>query len=156
MNRHLLLALPFVVATMTTQSATAQSRHERRARELEESAQPKALAGGVTFATPVPMDRCFEAVLNQLKRQGHDIETADREAGRIVTVMAISGSHYQTGARILVTFIKDSATQNSLRVAVTSQKRKKLLTTEPWSDPKVDEEASTSVARQLEEALKAL
>ena len=154
MNRRMLLALPIVIAT--TQPEAAQSRHERKAKELAESAQPKGLAGGVTFQTPLSMDRCFETVLNDLKRKGHDIEIADRDAGRIVTAMEIAGSHSQTGTRILVTLIKDSDTQTSVRVAVSSQKRKKLLTTEPWSDPRVDEEASGSVARQLEEALKAL
>jgi hypothetical protein len=156
MYRHLLLAVPFVIATFTTDPSAAQSRHERKAKELEESAQPKALAGGVNFHTPLSIDQCFETVLNHLKRQGHDVEIADKDAGRIVTAMKIAGRHSQTGTRILVILIKDTDTKTSVRVAVSAQKRKKLLMTEPWSDPKLDEAESATVARQLQEALKAL
>jgi hypothetical protein len=153
MYRHRLLVLAIAVAIVASHSGTAQSRHERKARQMEESAQPKALAGGVTFPMPIPIAKCFDAVLNHLKRQGHDIDLADREAGRIVTVMEVAGGHSQTGTRILVTLIKDSDTQTSVRVAVTTQKRKKLLVTEPWSDPKVDESESAKAAAEMEKAL---
>ena len=156
MYRHMLLAFTFIIATFTIDPSSTQSRHERKAKEFEESAQPRAIAGGVTFHTPLSIDQCFETVLNHLKRQGHDIEIADKDAGRIVTAMKIAGSHSQTGTSILVILIKDTDTKTSVRVAVSSQKRKKLLMTEPWSDPKLDEAESATVARQLQEALKAL
>ena len=155
MHRHKLLTFAVAAATLSTHPCTGQSRHQRKAQQMEESAQPKTVAGGVTFQTPLSIEKCFEAALNHLKRNGHDIELADREAGRIVTVMEVTGSHSQTGTRILATLIKDSDSQTSLRVAVTTQKRKRLLVTEPWSDPKVDSTESTKVAAQLQETLKA-
>jgi hypothetical protein len=144
-----------LIAAIAAHPSAAQSPHERKAKELEESA-PKAQAGGVTFQTSLPLAKCFDAVLNHLKRKGHDIDTANKEAGRIVTVMEIAGGYSQTGTRILVTFLPDSDTQTPIRVAVSVQKRKKLLSTEPWSDHKTDETQSASVATQLQEALKAL
>src|SRR5262249_23776759 len=110
----------------------------------------KAVAGGVTFPTPMPIEKCFDAVLNHLKRRGHEIDLADREAGRIATVMEVAGGHSQTGTRVLATLIEDSDSQASVRVAVTAQKRKKLLVTEPWSDPKVDESESAKAAAEME------
>ena len=144
MHRHKLLTFAVAAATLSTHPCTGQSRHERKAQQTEESAQPKAVGGGVTFQTPLAIEKCFEAALNHLKRNGHDIELADREAGRIVTVMEVTGSHSQTGTRILATLIKDSDSQTSLRVAVTT-----------WNDPKVDSTESTKVAAELQEALKA-
>jgi hypothetical protein len=153
MHRYRLVVFAIATAILFSHLCSAQSRHERKARQLEESAQPKALAGGVTFQTPLPIEECFDAVLNHLKHQGHYIELADREAGRIVTVMEVAGTHSQTGTRILVTFIKDSDSQTSVRVGVIAQKRKKLLVTEPWSDPKVDEAESSKAAAEMQKAL---
>jgi len=151
--RRTTLTLALAAATLSNQPLEAQSRHDRKAKQMEESAQPKAVSGGATFQTPIPIENCFDVVLNHLKRQGHDIELADRDAGRIVTVMEVSGSHSQTGTRILVTLIKDSNSQTTLRIVVTTQKRKKLLVAEPWSDPKVDDAASGKVAAEMQEAL---
>jgi|SRR5215471_12776939 len=153
MYRQRLLVLAIATAIVASHSGAAQSRHERKARQLEKSAQPKAVAGGVMFPTPMPIEKCFDAVLNHLKRRGHDIDLADREAGRIATVIEVAGGHSQTGTRVLATLIEDSDSQTSVRVAVTAQKRKKLLVTEPWSDPKVDESESAKAAAEMEKAL---
>ena len=154
MRRRTILGLTLAAGTLSIHPLAAQSRHDRKAKQMEESAEPRAVSGGATFRTPIPIEKCFDAVLNHLKRQGHDIELADRDAGRIVTVMEISGSHSQTGTRILVTLIKDSNSQTTLRIVVTTQKRKKLLMAEPWSDPKVDDAASRKVTAEMQEALK--
>jgi len=109
----------------------------------------------VTFQNAVAIDKTYEAVLNHLKRQGQTIESADKEVGQIITAMDITGGYSQTGTRIQITFIKDSDTQTTVRVAVTKQKRKKALQVEPWSDPKVDEQESSKVAEEIKGALKA-
>src|ERR1035438_5927812 len=62
--------------------------------------------------------------------------------------------HSQTGTRVQITCIKDNDAQTSIRVAVTQQKRKKLLQTEPWSDPKVNDEASSKTANDLKAAIR--
>jgi len=152
--RRTTLTLALAAATLSNHPLVAQTRHDRAARRMEESAQPKAVSGGTTFQTPIPIENGFDAVLNHLKRQGHDIELADRDAGRIVTVMETVGSHSQTGTRILVALIKDSNSQTTLRIVVTTQKRKKLLMAEPWSDAKVDDAASRKVTAEMQEALK--
>ncbi len=140
---------------LTIQPAAAQ-RHERKQAEIEQSAKATAVSGGVTFQSTLPYDRCFDAVASYLKRTGHEIEFASKETGTIVTSLEIAGKHSQTGTRIHVTLMKDSESQTSVRVGVSTQKRKKLLQTEPWSDPKLDDSESQKTAGDLEDALKAL
>jgi hypothetical protein len=146
-------AVTFAALMATVQPSFAQ-RHARKEQQLVESEQIKPVAGGVTFQTALPFDRCFESVVNSLKRSGHEIQVADRDAGTIVTAVEIGGKYTQTGTRYHVILIKDSDIQTSVRVAVTVQKRKKLLQTEPWSDPKIDDEQTAKAAADLEQALK--
>lgn len=127
--------------------------HEKREAKLAESAQPKNVKGGVTFQVSVPYDKAYDDALNYLKRQSYTIDSADKETGQIITAMDITGKHSQTGTRVQITCIKDNDAQTSIRVAVTEQKRKKLLQTEPWSDPKVNDEASSKTANDLKAAI---
>jgi len=149
------IAMALSVFAMTFQPLAAQGRHERKAQEAADSASPKNVAGGVTFQSPTPIEKTFDVILNELKREGQSIDRADKDAGQIVTAMDISGGYSQTGTRIMVILIKDSDTETSVRVVVTKQKRKKLLQTEPWSDPKADDQESERAADKLKAALKA-
>jgi len=124
--------------------------------QIEQSAEATNVPSGVTFQSALAYEKCFERIANFLKRDGHEIEIGNKEGGYIVTAMEIAGKYTQTGTRIHVTLIKDSNTQTSVRVAVTIQKRKKLLSIEPWSEPKVDTAQSTKIAADLEHAPKAL
>jgi hypothetical protein len=134
-------------------SSSAQSRQEKREAKIAESAQPRSVTGGVTFQVTISYDKAYEAVLNHLKRQGYTIDSAGKETGQIITAIDIKGGYTQTGTRVQVTCIKDSDAQTSLRVAVTEQQRKKLLQTEPWSDPKVNNAESSKVADGIKAAL---
>ena len=67
--------------------------------------------------------------------------------------MTITGGYSQTGTRVQVTLIKDTDTATTVKVAVTEQKWKKLLQTEPWSDPKVNDKESAKTADQIKAAL---
>ncbi|MDQ1636831.1 MAG: hypothetical protein QOF62_170 [Pyrinomonadaceae bacterium] len=135
-------------------SSFAQGRHEKREQKLEESAKAKGVSGGVTFQIEVAYDKAHEATLSYLKRQEYTIESASKETGQIVTAMTIKGGYSQTGTRVYVTLIKDSDNSTTLRVAVSEQKRKKLLQTEPWGDPKVNSEKSQKLADDIKAALK--
>jgi len=53
---------------------------------------------------------------------------------------------------VYVTLIKDNETSTTLKVAVSEQKRKKLLQTEPWGDPKVNSEKSSKLAEDIKAA----
>jgi hypothetical protein len=139
---------------LVTQPLTAQSRHDRKAEEAADSAAPRNVPGGVTLQNPTPIDKTFEIVVNELKREGHSIDRADKDAGQIITAMEITGGYSQTGTRIIVTLIKDNDNQTTVRVVVSKQKRKKLLQTEPWSDPKADDRESQQAADALKPALK--
>ncbi len=130
-------------------------RHARKEANIAESAEPRNVKGGTTFQAAAPYDKAYDAVLNYLKRQGYTIDSAGKDTGQIITAMDTSGRYTQTGTRVEVTCIKDSDTQTSVRVAVTEQKRKKLLQTEPWGDPKVDAEASAKIAGEIKTALAA-
>jgi hypothetical protein len=152
-RRAPILASVLAAASLSLEPAHAQL-HQRKQGELEQWAQVTATAVGVTFQASLSYEKCFEAVNNFLKRAGHEIETANKDGGSIVTAMEISGKYTQTGTRLHVTLIKDNDTQTSVRVAVTAQKRKKLLATEPWSNPKVDDSQTSKIAAYLEEAFK--
>ena len=160
-NRRLVISVPcasavaLAAAIVFTHPVMAQ-RHERKLAELEQSAQVRAVDGGVTFQVALSLDKCFDSVINTLRRTGHEIESANKDAGTIVTAMEIAGKYSQTGTRCQVVFMKDSDKLTSVRVAVVVQKRKKLLQTEPWGDPKLDEAQSRKAAADLQEALKAL
>lgn len=133
--------------------SAAQSRRERKAEVVEESGKPKNVTGGSTFTVTNFYDKTYDAVLNFLKRGGETIEQASKETGQIVTGMVIRGGYSQTGTRILVTLIKDSDTSTTIRVAVTEQKRKKLLQTEPWSDPKVNVKQTEDIASHIKDSM---
>jgi hypothetical protein len=152
-TRHV-IAISIAAFTLSVLPLPAQSRHERKEQQLADAAAPKNVPGGVTFQSPTPIEKTYDLILNDLKRQGHSVDRADRDAGQIVTAMEIEGNHSQTGTRISVTLIKDNETQTSIRVIVTKQKRKKLLQTEPWSDPKADAKDSQQTAGAIKAALK--
>jgi hypothetical protein len=139
----------FAAAAISLQPAVAQ-QHERRQAQIEQSAQATPVTGGVTFRSSLPYEKCFDAVGNYLKRNGCEIESGNKDTGSLVTAMEIAGKYNQAGTRIHVTLIKHSDTQTSVRVAVAVQKRKKLLQTEPRSDPKVDDTHSQKIAADME------
>jgi len=139
--------------SVTANSDLFAQRHEKREAKIAESAQPKNVKGGVTFQVAASYDKAYDAVMNHLKRQGYTVDVSGKETGQIITAMDIKGGYTQTGTRVQITCIKDSDTQTSIRVAVTEQKRKKLLQTEPWGDPKVNEDASTKVAGEVKTAV---
>ena len=96
----------------------AQSRHERKNQQLTESAAPQNVQGGATFASPTALDKAFEGIVTKLKREGHAIDRADRDAGEIVTAMEITGGYSQTGTRIQISLIKESDEKTTVRVVV--------------------------------------
>ena len=147
------LAVCVAVIDVGPLEAAAQSRRERKARIAEESAKPKSVPGGSTFSVSRPYDTVYDTVLNFLKRGGESIDQASKETGQIVTGMIITGGYSHTGTRILVTLIKDTDTGTTIRVAVTEQRRKKLLQTEPWSDPKVNGQETEHVAEQIKNGI---
>src|SRR6516165_3145034 len=112
----------FAAAAISLQPAVAQL-HEQRQAQIEQSAQATSVSGGVTFRSPLPYEKCFDAVSNYLKRNGCEIESGNKDTGSLVTAMEIAGKYNQAGTRIHVTLIKHSDTQTSVRVAVAVQKR---------------------------------
>jgi hypothetical protein len=133
--------------------ALPQGRHEKREAKLEESAKPKSVAGGTTFEVDVAYDKAYDTILNYLKKQDYTIDSASKETGQIVTAIVVKGGYSQTGTRVYVTLIKESETKTTIKVAVSEQKRKKLLQTEPWGDPKVNSERSSKLADEVKAAL---
>lgn len=127
----------------------SQTRKDRKEAQKAESARPKNVAGGIKCQTQKSYQDTYDLLLNWVKRADYTIESADRENGWITTAMTITGGYRQTGTRLLLTLIKDSETETTVRVVVTEQKRKKLLATDPWSDPKANERESQRIADQL-------
>lgn len=133
----------------TAQLVSAQGFHQKQEAKRAASAAPQSVAGGAMLQTAVSMEEAFNSAVNELKRQGYILESVDKDAGQIMTAMVIKGGYSQTGTRVIVTFIKNDNDMTTVRVAVTEQKRKKALQAEPWSDPKVDMAASTTVSQTL-------
>jgi ABC-type Na+ efflux pump permease subunit len=153
-RKQIVLATSILVLILGSQiSSLGQGRHEKREKKLEESAKPTSVSGGVTFQANVSYDKAYDTVLNYLKRQDYTIDSASKETGQIVTAITITGGYSQTGTRVYVTLIKDNETSTTLKVAVSEQKRKKLLQTEPWGDPKVNSEKSSKLADDIKTAL---
>lgn len=134
-------------------AAEGQSRRERRAAAVAESAKPRAVAGGEQITVARSYDATYDAVLTHLKKNDHIIEQADRDIGQIFTGLEITGGWRQKGTRWVVTLIKENEEETIVKVAVTQQKRYKALQTEPWSDPKLLPEESKTVAKALRKAL---
>ena len=153
--RNLIISVlaSFLILVLLCPGAFAQSRKEKKEQKLEESAKPKSAPGGVKFQVQKSYQDSYDALLNWAKRADYTIDKADKETGQIITAMAVTGGYSQTGTRVFLTLIKDSESATTVKVAVSEQKRKKLLQTEPWSDPNVNEKESSSLADKVKAAL---
>lgn len=98
------------------------------------------------------LDTVYQAVLNQIKKDGAEIESASKDAG-IKTALTITGHYKQTGSYLHITFISDSPSATTVRVAAYEEKRYKGLKTEAWSTPKVNDEQSEAEAAKLKQEL---
>ena len=105
-----------------------------------------------SFSHAADLDSVYQAVLNQLKKDGAEIESASKDAG-IKTTPTVTGHYRQTGSYLEVTFISDSPAQATVRVAAYEEKRYKGLKTESWSPPKVNDEKSQAEAAKLKREL---
>lgn len=141
------LAVVIVLGALAT--AGWSQHHERDMETAAASGEVRSVSGGTTFEVAAPYDAVFDALVNNLKRSGLTLDAASRDAGQIATALEITGGWKQTGKRTVIALLKDSPTQTSVRIAVTIQKRYKGLQTEPWGDPKVDENASADTAAKI-------
>ena len=105
-----------------------------------------------SFSHSGDMDSVYQAVLNQIKKDGAEIESASKDAG-IKTALTVTGHYKQTGSYLEVTFVSDGTSQISVRVSAYEEKRYKGLKTEPWSTPKVNAEQSEAEAAKLKQEL---
>jgi uncharacterized protein YxeA len=105
-----------------------------------------------SFSRAADLDSVYQAVLNQIKKDGAEIESTSKDAG-IKTAVTVTGHYRQTGSYLEVTFISDSSTQTTVRVAAYEEKRYKGLKTEPWSTPKVNAQQSEAEAKKLKQEL---
>jgi len=148
----------FVMTIAMTQlmSLQAQSRGERREQAIRESEKPRNLTGGNKFTVKLGYGKAYDSVLNSLKKADYTFESSSQEAGQIITTLAVEGGWRQKGRRLIVTFIREKDGVTTIKCVVTLQTRYKALQTEPWSEPAIDEEETSKVARSLEDTLKAL
>jgi hypothetical protein len=114
-----------------------------------------AILGGADQATisrATDLEFVYEAVLNQVKKDGFDVESASKDAG-IKTSVVVTERYRQTGTYLEITFISEGGSQTTARITVFGEKRYKGLKTEPWSTPKVDQEKSHTEAATLKQEL---
>lgn len=105
-----------------------------------------------SFSHAADLDTVYQAVLNQVKKDGAEIESASKDAG-IKTVVTVTGHYKQTGSYLEITFISDSPSQTTVRVGAYEAKRYKGLKTEPWSTPKVNAKESEAEVAKLKNEL---
>ncbi len=98
------------------------------------------------------LDSTYEAVLNEVKKEGFSVDSSSKDAG-VKTAVTVAGRYHQTGSHLELQFIQDSANQTTVRVAAIEQTRYKALKTEPWSSPKVSPDQSTHAAEKLKAGL---
>jgi hypothetical protein len=147
------LILFLLVLTLSTSGGSAQSRKEKKAAKVTESAKPKSVPSGIKLPVSKSYADTYDFVLNWIKKADYTIESADRDNGLITTAITVAGGYSQTGSRVMLTLIKESDAMTTVKVVVTEQKRKKLLVTEPWSDPKVNDKETERVAELIKTAL---
>src|SRR5690242_11679102 len=111
-----------------------------------------AAAEPASISHPGDLDTVYRAVLNQMKKDGSEVESASKDTG-IKTAVTITGHYRQTGSYLELTFISDSASATTVRVAAYEEKRYKGLKTEPWSTPKLNVEQSEAEAAKLKQEL---
>ena len=107
---------------------------------------------GASISLAADLDTVYQAVLNQVKKDGAGVESASKDAG-IKTAVTVTGHYKQTGSYLEITFISDSPSQTTVRVTAYEEKRYKGLKTEPWSTPKVNTEQSEAEAAKLKQEL---
>jgi sugar/nucleoside kinase (ribokinase family) len=105
----------------------------------------------VSFTTAAGPDAVYQAVLNQLKIDGLELDSASVDAG-IQTALVVTGKYRQTGTYSKISFIPVGG-QTELRISVYEEKRYKALKIEPWSEPKLNEERSQAFAFRLKQEL---
>jgi hypothetical protein len=127
--------------------------HEKTMERHEASGNIQGIVGGIKISVAKPYDEIYEKTLNYLKKNDYAIESASKETGQIATQMTVKGGYTQTGTRVYAILIKDSDSSTTVRVAVSEQKRKKLLQADPWSDAKVNEKESQRIADELKTSL---
>lgn len=105
-----------------------------------------------TLVHPAGLDATYEAVLNEVKKEGLSVDSASKDAG-IKTRTTVSGHYHQTGLHLEIQFVQDNSNETTVRVAALKQTRYKALNTEPWSSPKVDSKQSQDAADKLKAGL---
>lgn len=95
-------------------------------------------------------EAAYSSVLNQLKRDGYEIDMASKDAG-IQTALILEGRIKQTGTYLKVTLLP---LENKLRVLVYEERRVRTLSTvSPWSATKVNVDKSELAALKLKDEL---
>lgn len=113
---------------------------------------PEASNQPASLVHAADLDSTYQAVLNEVKKEGLSIDSASKDAG-VKTTITVAGRYHQTGSHLEFQFIQDSANQTTVRVAAVEQTRYKALKTEPWSSPKVNPEQSKQAAEKLKAGL---
>ncbi len=108
--------------------------------------------GSAKLVHAAGLDATYEAVLNELKKEGLSVDSASKDAG-IKTATSVSGRYHQTGMHLDIQFVQDSSNETTVRVAALKQTRYKALNTEPWSSPNVDVKQSQDAADKLKAGL---
>ncbi len=109
-----------------------------------------SFAQSTELAYTCDADTTYTSVLNQLKRDGYEIDSASKDAG-IQTSFEFDGRIKQTGTYLRATLPTD---EKKVRVLVYEERRARSLSkVSPWSAAKVNSDKSELAALKLKDEL---
>lgn len=126
--------------------------HDRKLQQAE-AAKTIIVKGATPITVSADYPSTFDSVIKAYQKADDPVVIADRDAGLVATEITITGGWRQTGTRTVVTFIKESDQETTVKVAVTTQKRYKAIQVEPWSDPVLDQALTKDAVAKLKVAL---
>jgi len=153
MKKYPVLLIAGLLAFALNTQAEESGYHARKMQRLADSGKIVSVKGATPFTLASDFNSAFDAVVKALQKADETVALADRETATVATEIEIAGGWKQTGTRTIVTFIKESDKETTVKVAVTVMKRYKAIQTEPWSDPKLDADKTAIAVAKLKTAL---
>ena len=131
-------------------TAFTQGLHDKIVARKEAAEKVTPASGWVELKVDRPYDETFDFVRTWLQKQEFKIESADRDAGNIMTPIEQTEKKLlgfsKAGTRIAVSLIKENASQTTIKIVVANYSKKGA---DPWSNPKANNEDTKKVSEQL-------
>lgn len=109
------------------------------------------IGSAASFTAKGDITSAYQSVLNEVKKEGFQVESASPDAG-IRTALTVTGHYHQTGSYLQIQFVS-GPNGTTVDVSVMEEKRYKALQTEPWGTPKVNGQRSVAEAETIQKGM---